>query len=224
MHDLASRFALFLRHAALAATLASGMVCGGASSAMAENKMATPVIIIVDVQQAQRESVAGKSLMVQRDKYQQNFQAEFNAARQHLQTSDQELAKQKGAVAQDVYDQRVKALEQQVVAFQRRTQVAVRALEKSTDTASSELMNIILSITGELAGEVGATLVLPKQQVVLHEPKMDVTSQVIERLNRRLPTITFPVPVVDESAVTSSSPSPSPSPALAQPVAKPGKK
>ena len=55
-----------------------------------------------------------------------------------MQRSDQELAKQKGTVPQDAYDQKVKALELQVVAFQNRTQKAVRALEKSTDAAMAE--------------------------------------------------------------------------------------
>jgi Skp family chaperone for outer membrane proteins len=169
-----------------------------ASPALAKDGAVPASIIIVDVQQAQRESAAGKMLMAQRDKYQQSFQADFNAARQHLQASDQDLARQKGVIGQEVYDQKAKALEQEVVAFQRRTQVAVRALEKSTEAATTELMNTILTITGEIASEMGANLILPKQQVVLHEPKMDITAQVIERLNRRLPTINFPVPVVDD--------------------------
>jgi Skp family chaperone for outer membrane proteins len=159
----------------------------------------TVSIIIVDVQQAQRDSAAGKALMSQRDRYQQSFQTDFNSTRQHLQTNDQELARQKGTMSQEAYDQKVKDLEQQVVAFQRRTQSTVRALEKSTDAAATELMNVILGITGEIASEMGATLVLPKQQVVLHEPSMDVTAQVIDRVNRRLPSINFPVPVVEDS-------------------------
>ena len=105
------------------------------------------------------------------------------------------------------FEQKVKALELQVVAFQNRTQMAVRALEKSTDQAMAELMNAILSITGEIAAEVGANLVLPKQQVVLHEPRMDVTAQVIERLNAKLPSVNFPVPQV-EQAPTAAEPPP----------------
>ncbi len=177
-------------------TVAGLVVCG---RAQAQHQTPSPVVaIIVDVQQAQRESSAGKALIAQRDKFQQSLQAEFNATRQNLQASDQELAKLKGTIAQSAFDEKAKALELQVVAFQRRTQVAVRALEKSTEIATAELMNGILGITGEIANEMGANLVLPKQQVVLHQPHMDVTGQVIERLNRRLPTIIFPVPVVDE--------------------------
>ena len=172
------------------------------------------VVIIVDVQMAQRESLAGKALIAQRDKFQQSFQSDFNSARQRLQASDQELAKQKAQIPQDAYDQKSKALEQQVIAFQRRTQVAVRALEKSTEVASAEMMNAILNITGEIANEMGANLVLPKQQVVLHEPRMDVTPIVIERLNQKIPTINFPVPVVDDS----------PTPVAPSVATKPGKK
>ncbi|MEO0034266.1 MAG: hypothetical protein RLZZ501_289 [Pseudomonadota bacterium] len=178
-----------------------GRAAEGAASA---SPVPPPSIIIVDVQQAQRESQAGKALISQRDRYQQSFQADFNAARQRLEASDQALARQKGTMSQDAYDQKVKELEQQVVAFQRRTQLAVRALEKSSEAAAAELTNAILSATGEIASERGAALVLPKQQVVLHEPSMDITAQVIERVNRRLPSITFPEPVVEESAPAKS--------------------
>lgn len=204
------RFALAVRLASLLLVLA--LILGG-GSAQAQRASGTPVsLIIVDIQQAQRESMPGKALASQRDKYQQSFQTEFNAARQALQRSDQDLAKQKGTMPPEAYDQKVKALELQVVAFQNRTQMAVRALEKSTDVAMAELMNAILTITGEIAAEMGANLVLPKQQVVLHEPRMDVTAQVIERLNRKLPAVNFPVPEVDAPPLSEIPPS------------KPGKK
>lgn len=198
------------------AVMALVAALAGGSPALAEKQVAPPpvVVIIVDVQMAQRESVAGKALIAQRDKYQQQFQADFNSARQQLQASDQELAKQKGTIPQDAYDQKAKALEQQVIAFQRRTQVAVRALEKSTEAAAAEMMNAILNITGEIANEMGANLVLPKQQVVLHEPRMDVTPMVIERLNRKMSAINFPVPVVEDS----------PPPVAPSTATKPGKK
>lgn len=193
-NSVSRRLALAAR---LVSLLISALILSG-TAALAQRASGTSMsVIIVDIQQAQRESMPGKALATQRDKYQQNFQTEFNNARQSLQRSDQELAKQKGTMPQEAYDQKVKALELRVVAFQNRTQMAVRALEKSTDAAMAELMNAILTITGEIAAEMGANLVLPKQQVVLHEPRMDVTVQVIERLNRKLPTVNFPVPEVD---------------------------
>jgi outer membrane protein len=175
--------------------------------------VAAPVVIIVDVPQAQRDSIAGKALIAQRDKYQQKFQAEFNAARQQLQASDQDLAKQKNMMSPEAFDLKAKGLEQQFIAFQRHTQVAIRALEKSTDTASTELMNNILAVTGDVASEMGATLVLPKHLIVLHDPRMDVTPLVIERLNKKLPTINFPVPVIEETGAAPAAVKPAPAPA-----------
>lgn len=197
-NSVSRRLALAARLVSLLPLVVSALLLAGGSAAAQRASGGPMSLIIVDIQQAQRESLPGKALAAQRDKYQQNFQAEFNSARQSLQRSDQDLAKQKGTMPQEAYDQKVKALELQVVAFQNRTQMAVRALEKSTDSAMAELMNAILTITGEIAAEMGANLVLPKQQVVLHEPRMDVTVQVIERLNRKLPTVNFPTPQVDE--------------------------
>lgn len=205
-NSVSRRLVLAARLASLLPVAVLALLLSGAP-AQAQRAAGLPMsLIIVDIQQAQRESLPGKALAAQRDKYQQNFQAEFNAARQSLQRSDQDLAKQKGTMPQEAYDQKVKALEMQVVAFQNRTQMAVRALEKSTDAAMAELMNAILTVTGEIASEMGANLVLPKQQVVLHEPRMDVTAQVIDRLNKRLPAVNFPVPEVDSPPPSEPSP------------------
>lgn len=194
----------------LALLVLAAALWAGAEPARAQRVPPSPVgVIIVDIQQAQRDSLPGKSLAAQRDKYQQKFQDEFNSARLALRHSDEELAKQKGTIPQDVYDQKVKALEKKVVAFQNRTQMAVRALEKSTDAAMAELMNAVLTVTGEIASEMGANLVLPKQQVILHEPRMDVTAQVIERLNSKLPAVHFPPPQV-EALAPQDSDSPNP--------------
>lgn len=206
-NSVSRRLALAARLAWLLPLAVLALILHGAP-AEAQRASGAPVsLIIVDIQQAQRDSLPGKALAAQRDKYQQNFQTEFNTARQTLQRNDQDLAKQKGTMPQDAYDQKVKALEMQVVAFQNRTQMAVRALEKSTDAAMAELMNAILTITGEIATEMGANLVLPKQQVVLHEPRMDVTAQVIDRLNKKLPTVNFPVPQVDDASSSEIPPS-----------------
>lgn len=160
-------------------------------------KLVAPVVIVVDTNRIQRDAAAGKAIVAQREKYQQTFNGEFEAARKRLQKEELELSKQKAILGQQAFEERVRAFNEEVALFQRRYQSALRALEKSTAAAHNELQKATIEATSEVASEMGAGLVVHKQNVFLHDERMDVTDKVIERVNKRLPSVNFPAPVVE---------------------------
>lgn len=178
-----------------------------------DGKVAPPVVIVVDINRIQRDSQAGRAVAQQRDRFQQGFHTEFETSRKQLQQEEMELSKQRAVLGAQAFEERARAFNEQVAAFQRRYQAAIRALEKSTATALNDVQKVIIEATSELAAEMGASLVMHKQNVFLHDERMDVTDRVIERVNKRLPTVNFPAPVVEGEA-----------PAAAKPTVKPAKK
>ena len=95
------------------------------------------------------------------------------------------------------WQQKARSFEQQVFEFNQRFQRNNQAVEKSFRTAMGELSDALAQVTEELAGELGANLVLPKSQIFLHDPRMEVTQLVIERLNKKHPSVAFPPPVIE---------------------------
>ena len=185
--------------------LAAGLVCGMVSSAaLAENPPArgggnvATVIVVVDANRIQRESLAGKAVVADRERYQQTFNTEFETARKQLQVSEKELAQQRTSLPADVFQEKVRTLNSRVAEFQRQYQGAVRALDKSSAVASNELQKAVVAVTSEVASEQGVGLVLHKQHVFLHDERMDITNTVIERLNKRLTSVPFPVPDMEK--------------------------
>lgn len=156
-----------------------------------------PVVIVVDTNRIQRDSLAGKMIVTQREKYQQSFQAEFEASRKQLQQAETDLAKQKASMSAQAFEAQARAFNEEVASFQRRYQSAIRALDKSTAAAQAELQRVTIETTSEVGAEMGAGLVLHKQNVFLHDERMEVTEKVIERINKRLPSVNFPPPVLD---------------------------
>lgn len=188
---------------AVLALLSASHVPAGAQPA--EGKPSAPVVIVVDTNRIQRDAQAGKAIVAQREKYQQAFSGEFEAARKDLQKQEMELSKQKAVLGPQAFEERVRSFNEEVAAFQRRYQSALRALEKSTAAAHNQLQKATIEATSEVAGEMGAGLVLHKQNVFLHDERMDVTDAVIERVNKRLPTVAFPPPEVEGAAKPSPS-------------------
>lgn len=171
----------------------------------APGKLPVPTVMVVDVQAALQQSSAAKTLRAQRDQYLQGFQSELDKNRAALKEIENDLVKQKSAMAPEMWQQKARSFEQQVFEFNQRFQRSNQAVDKSFRTGMGELSDALAQVTEELAGELGANLVLPKSQIFLHDPRMEVTQQVIERLNRKYPSVSFPTPTVE------GDPSPKPS-------------
>lgn len=156
-----------------------------------------PVIVVVDPQAALQKSKAGQAIRAAHDKYLQGFESELQGGRKSLSETETELTKLKGAIPFDDWQKRAQAFDQRVVEFNQKFQKINLAVEKSYRVAMTELGQAFTQVTAEIANEMGATLVLPIQQVILHDPRMDLTKSVIERMDKRYPSITFPPPDFD---------------------------
>lgn len=184
--------------------LAAVMMLGVSVARAADTSQSSPraavtgvAIVVVDTNRVQRDSTAGRAVATEREKYQQGFNSQFESTRKELQAAEQDLARQRSGLANDEFQDKVRALNSRVADFQRRYQGAVRALDKSTSQAGNELQKAIIEVTGEVASEMGAGLVLHKQHVFLHDERMDITNTIIERMNKRYPTLAFPPPAID---------------------------
>lgn len=168
-----------------------------ASAEPAPGKLPTATVMVVDVQTALQQSSAAKGLRTQRDQYLQGFQAELEKNRAALKETETELVKQKSAMSPEAWQQKARSFEQQVFEFNQRFQRNNQAVEKSFRTGMGELSDALAQVSEELAGELGANLVLPKSQIFLHDPRMEMTQQVVDRLNKKFPSVNFPAPQVE---------------------------
>lgn len=193
-----------LRWAVLA--VAVSLAAPAAAEPPAAGKLPQATVMVLDVQAALQQSVASKSVRAQRDHYLQTFQAELEANRKSLKDTEADLVKQKATMTPDIWAQKARTFEQQVFEFNQRFQRNNQAVEKSFRAAMGELSDALAQVTEEVAGELGANLVLPKSQIFLHDPRMELTQTVIDRLNKKHPSVTFPAPVVEGESVVKPAP------------------
>ena len=196
------RFKAIRLAASLVCLLVPSMAVAADNAATRSSAAVPAAIVVVDANRVQRESLAGKAMVVERERYQQSFNAEFEGTRKQLQVSEQELARQRPSLSSEVFQEKARDLNTRIADFQRQYQVAVRALDKSSATASNELQKAVVSVTSEVASELGVGLVMHKQHVFLHDERMDITNVVIERLNKRVAAVPFPVPETEKLAPT----------------------
>ena len=180
---------------------------GGVGTAVATPAaIPTPVIAIIDVDQILQETLAAKGVRAQADKYQQTFQSEMSKEEAALRTTQQDIDQQRKTLSQDAFAEKARAFDANVAEFQRKGLARRRAFDKSFNTAMSQVQQGMLEATQQVATNHGATMVLPRSQVVLFDDKMNLTKEIIAAMDKKLPHVDFPAPKVEvESAPTSSS-------------------
>ncbi len=168
------------------------LMAGQPRDALAE--LPASVVAVVDVQFILQEAAASKNIQKQLEAQRETYQNEISKQEDRLRAVEQELNRQRSVLSPDDFAQKRREFEQQVADVQRTVQARKRVLDQAFNESMTKVRDTVLQIVTEVAGEQKATLVLAKQQVVLAEKSLDLTSAVLERVNRKLPTVPVTVP------------------------------
>ncbi len=173
--------------AAVAVAAALALVSVPVAGARAELK--PPVVAVVDFQLILHESSAGKvaqkAIETQRDAYAK----EISGQEEKLRQTEQDLGRQRGSLSEEAFTKKRRDFEKQVNDFQRDVQARQKALQQGEGDALRVIQGAVNDIVTSLAGERGLNLVLPKNVVPFSDPNLDMTQEVLDRLNRKLPSV-----------------------------------
>jgi Skp family chaperone for outer membrane proteins len=167
-------------------------LAGQPRGALAE--LPASVVAVVDVQFILQEAAASKSIQKQLEAQRETYQNEISKQEDRLRAVEQELNHQRANLSPDDFAQKRREFEQQVVDVQRTVQARKRVLDQAFNESMTKVRDAVLQTVTEVAGEQKATLVLAKQQVVLAEKSLDLTTAVLERVNKKLPSVPVTVP------------------------------
>ncbi len=176
-----------------AAWAASGQPAAQApAGAGVSEKLPPAVAAIVDYQRLLRDAKAAQSIRDQIEARRKAYLDQLSKEEQRLHLEDERLATQRAVLAPDVFAQQRDAFEEQVQAAQRLAQEKRRELEASSQAALNTVRQAVVEIVDKLADQRGFNLVLPSSGVLLFSPKIDLTDEVLRRLDETLPTVKVP--------------------------------
>ncbi|HYC04851.1 MAG TPA: OmpH family outer membrane protein [Azospirillaceae bacterium] len=190
----------------LAAALAAGVPAGAMAAsapppadpgeslqvAAAGDRMQSSVVAVLDVRLLQQQATASISIQEQLEAARTRAQAEFAREEEKVRLAEDELKKLRPTISEQEFDQRRRALEQQVNELQRKAQNLRRALDSAYGEAVGQIRETMLKIVKEVADAKGATVVLPKDVLLYQsDPSLDITDAVLQRMNAQLPRVTM---------------------------------
>lgn len=152
-------------------------------------------VAIVDIPRILQEAAVMQSIQQQLDAQKDQFQREVAAQQETLRLAEQDLARMRQTVAADEFDRKRTEFESQVSAMGRALQERTRRLDVAFNQARNSAINTLDQVIAEVAKETGATLVISRQFIVYQSGNAgDITLEVLERMNARLPTIAVNLP------------------------------
>lgn len=183
--------------AAALAALALGSASALPSAAFAQAAAAPQsAIIVVDMDRVGAESAAGKSGQTQLKAKLDSLQARGKTLADQLRGEEETLlkARQANSMAPDAFQAKVKDL--QTKQNNARTELGNREqeLQRSQGFVRQQIFNAVGPIIQAVMRERGASIVLARDAALAVTPTLDVTAEVIRRLDAALPRVNANAP------------------------------
>ena len=153
-----------------------------------------PVIIIVDVQQILHDSLAAKNVQEQMNLRTESYTKEVSEQEATLQRTQNDLESQRTVLAADAFNAKMRDFQQHYDALDHGVQVTRQALQQAYNDAMTKVENTALQIIADIAAERKANLVVAKAAVLFDAQGLDITPEVLARLDTRLPDVTLDLP------------------------------
>jgi outer membrane protein len=161
-------------------------------------KLPPAVAAVIDYQRVLREAKSAKSISDQLEARRKLYQDQIAKEEQRLNDADKELAKQRGVLSPEAMNTKREDLQKRAGELQKLVNDRRRQLGAVSSAALNEVRNAMLQVVGDLSGEHGFNLVLPSNTVLMFAPKVDLTDEVIKRLDEALPTVKVPDKVAQD--------------------------
>ena len=146
-------------------------------------------IAIVDLNLILSESKAAKDATKQFEIIQKNTEEEIIKSDKEMLEERNKLIEQQSVIAPEAFELKAKDYEKKLQNYQSEKQNKLRSLEGVLQNARNDILENVKPILEKLSKELGVTVILEKNSVLLSATNMDITDDVIKKLNKELPKI-----------------------------------
>ncbi len=170
--------------------VAAAMLCGLAGIAQAQT------VLVVDRTRVLAESQVGQSINQQLEQIRNQIQNELEGIGRPIQEEDQRLQVELQSLTQDAFQQRpdliqrLETLNTQVEQYAMAEEQRAREFQATQEQAIQPVVAALNEIEQAIMAERSAALVLNAAAAYHVSPSVNITSDVVERLNQRMSTTT----------------------------------
>ena len=156
-----------------------------ATAPAAETSMEVKRIALVDLDGILRAADANNRIRELLDGQRAKFQDEFRAIEVELQQSERDLLAKRELMAKEEYDRLVTAFQARVSSVQKEIQYKRQSIDNAYQKALSDIRGMAIEVITEIANERQIDLILNRDSSVIFLPHLNISDEVLTRLNER---------------------------------------
>ena len=143
----------------------------------------------IDFTKVLNESKAGKEAQDYLKKKFQEDSKKFTKAEEDLRKEESELISKKKLITNEEYQKKVEVLRKKVSELQKNKRESLSNISKLRSKAKTELLKNLNPIIKKYMEENKIRIVLDKKSILLADQNLEITSKIIEILNKELKSI-----------------------------------
>ena len=144
---------------------------------------------IIDINKVLTESKAAIDATKQIEKIQKKSEEEAKNDDELLIKEREKLIEQQSVMAPEAFEVKVADFENKVQTYQIKRQDKLQKLDRMVQSTRAKILDEVKPIINKYATEIGITIILEKNAVIMSADDMDMTDEVINRLNENLPSV-----------------------------------
>ena len=146
-------------------------------------------LAVVDFRGVLAKSEAARNIRSAVDVKREELRKYFLEVENSLRDEQKNLSKKRSIVTAEAFEQRARNLKEKAQSAQKLAQTSNQKLKKSFDQAMDKVQKELLRIVAEVAEESGVGVVLFRSAIVIAVKKLDISKEVLQRLNKKLPEV-----------------------------------
>lgn len=164
-------------------------VCTGLFGVAGRAEEAHLRVAILDLSRILNEAHAVEGLRERVHKSAEDYRLEAKAEEDALRVAQEALQGNPSDLSPDDYSKELRTLQRRLARAQGRVQEQKRSLDAAYQQGVAVVQEVLNRVVAEIAEERGLNLILRKQQVVLVATNLEITDEVLRRLDAQLPSV-----------------------------------
>jgi outer membrane protein len=146
-------------------------------------------VAVIDIVKIMNDSLAAKSITEQITKKRDQFQKQITSTEDKLVQENKDLTAQRDKLSQDAFDKKVSAYREKVMKNQEQVDGLRRQLDAAYANAVQEVQKYVSEIVTTIAEDKKIEVVIPSQQLLYAKKDLDITAEVLKKLDTKVTKI-----------------------------------
>ena len=146
-------------------------------------------IVYVNVDKIMQQSIAGKSIKNQLEKFYNTNLEKFKKNDQILKNKEKKIIAQKNILSNEDFQKELESLRSEIVNFQREQVKAREDMNKLRVGATNKLISKLSPILKEYAKANSISLILEKKNIVMGKKEIEITDEILLIANDKIKDI-----------------------------------